>query len=128
MSGYSAGLQSNDTVSVTTSGTTAVGNIVGPAGREGRITGITARTTTIFTVADAEVVVQTKGGGTTYGRLTLPFTGSALDDVNSGFTVDDVSDSPQDTGRIPADEILEVVSDGGHTAGAADITVFIEWS
>ena len=129
MSGYSNGIQTTHVLSLTTSGTTPAGNIVGPAGRTGRITGMTARTTTGFTVADASVVARTKGGaGNTYASLALPFTGSAVDDVTSGFVIDDVSDSPTHVGRIPADEIVELVSDGGHTAGAAEITVTIEWS
>ncbi len=129
MSGYSNGIQTTHVVSVTTSGTTAAGNFVGPAGLTGRITGMTSRTTTPFTVADATVVARTKGGaGNTYASLALPFTGSSIDDVTSGFVIDDVSDTPTHVGRIPADEIVELVSDGGHTAGAAEFTVTIVWS
>ncbi|MDH3386878.1 MAG: hypothetical protein OEN02_03150 [Gammaproteobacteria bacterium] len=129
MSGYSNGIQTTHVVSVTTSGTTAAGNIVGPAGKTGRITGITGRTTTAFTVANATLTVRTKGGaGNTYATKALPFTGSGIDDVDPDFTVDDVSDTPTHVGRIAANDIVELVSDGGHTAGAAEFTVTIEWS
>lgn len=123
---YSDGIETTHVVTVTTSGTTAAGNIVGPNGATGRITGMTARATTAFTVADALLTAQVKGGGDSYGRLPLPF-GGAIDDVYSDFDVDDVSDSPLDVGRIPADTVVELVSDGGHTAGAAEVTVTVRW-
>ena len=99
--------------------------IAGPKGATGRVVSMVAVNTTAVTAAAAGVNLRSIGGPDVHARLSVPISGIAA--VANDFTVDDVSDSPADVGRIPADTALELDRDGAATAGDADIIVGILW-
>jgi len=100
--------------------------IAGPAGLTGRLLSMVAIMTTGNTSAAGLVTLKDNASAVTYGRLTVPVL--AVELTAGDASVDDVDDSPVDTGRIPAGAVLELDGDGGGTAGVADIYVTIEWS
>lgn len=100
--------------------------IAGPAGKNGRLLAMVAIMTTGNTSAAGLVELKDNASAVTYGRLTVPVL--AVELAAGDMQVDDVDDSPADTGRIPAGSVLELDGDGGGTAGVADIYVTIEWS
>lgn len=92
--------------------------IAGPAGLTGRIESVVALVTTA-TTADATIIsVGTSGDPDAYTTLSVPILSA---DGIANVTVGGVTDA------IPADSIVEISSDGGSTAGAADIVVVTAW-
>ncbi|MEE8364195.1 MAG: hypothetical protein V3R76_00275 [Gammaproteobacteria bacterium] len=61
-----------------------------------------------------------------YATLAIPVL--AIELAANDFAIDDVSDSPTETSRIPDGAVLELDGDGLGTAGVADVWVTIEWS
>lgn len=98
-------------------------NIVGPAGKRGRVTRFEVLVTTAFTVADSVLTLDTFTPSLAADpTLTIPFTGSAIGDVvrATKAQLDAFSELPADSG-------LQLASDGGSTAGAGSIELEIEW-
>jgi hypothetical protein len=94
------------------------GRIKGPAGAEGRLISVSSVISTTTTVAASVVSVGNSGDPNAYADHTVPV--AAANTGQNAFT------RGVDT-RIDADDDVEVSSDGGSTAGAADVLVLIEW-
>lgn len=92
----------------------------GPSGKAGRILSIGGRVTTALTVADS--VVSVGPNADSKFDVTLPFTGSAI-----GDQVEVARADFQAADNLPADTAIEISSDGGSTAGAADLVVVVGW-
>lgn len=103
---------------VNVSSAAVLGRIQGPAGAEGRLISIAAVVTTNVTANPAVIAVGNSGDADAQGTLSIPVSaaGSGVNTLVRG--VDN---------RIDADSIVEVSSDGGSTAGAADLLVLIDW-
>ena len=95
-------------------------SIAGPAGRQGRIVGLSAAVTTGVTAAAATLAVGSPSDADAYATLTVPI--SAADSVANGalFLTDDDN-------LIPADSVVELSTGGEATAGAAGLTLIIAW-
>lgn len=130
MSGYSNGIQITYTQAAF-AGVSAAGQSVlkfaGPAGLTGRLLSMIAVVTTATTGAAAQIDLKNNASAETYGSIQVV---AAVAELVGGATVviDDVSDTPVDVGRIPADAVLELDGDGGNTLGAVTVTFTIEWS
>lgn len=95
-----------------------IGNIVGPAGKQGKVTGVAYYITVATTVAASTISI---GDGTdvdAYVTMAVPI--ASIGDT--GNTIVDGVDS-----TIDADSLVVVQSDGGATAGDGDILVYINW-
>ena len=97
-----------------------LGRVIGPAGRRGRVIGAEYVVTTGITGAASAITVDTNAG------LTGPFTFDAeVAGVNSGGVA---SAAELKAGaELPADTVIEVQTDGGASAGAADLVITIQW-
>lgn len=129
MSGYSNGVQQTYFFGAF-AGVSAAGQspdkITGPAGKTGRVLAMNAVANLGTTVAASSFTLKNNASAVTYARMAVPIT--AIELPIGPFTIDDVSDSPVDIGRIPADAVLELDGDGLATAGNLDVWVTIEWS
>jgi hypothetical protein len=105
---------------VTVSTAAVLGRMAGPSGRAGRVLSIAAVVTTDVTVAPALLTVDTNAGLTNPPSLSLPV--GAANSI-AGSTQADTEGADE----LPADTVIELQSDGGATAGAADVTVTIGW-
>jgi hypothetical protein len=95
-----------------------VGRIVGPEGRKGRVVDISHVVTTGVTVAAASVTVGSNADPDAYATGSVPV--SSVNSVGNGAT-------KVQNHEIPADSLVEIATDGGATAGAADLLVMINW-
>ena len=95
-----------------------IGTVSGQKGATGRVRSVTAA---IATTADANTAVRvgTSGSAALFANLPVLTTDTV---VANGFTA-----STGDSNLIPADSQVEVSVDGVPTAGAADVTVEIDW-
>ena len=129
MSGYSNGIQMTYLFAAF-AGISSIGQsserAVGPKGLTGRLVAMSAVVTTANTTAAGGITLQDIAGAETFGSLSIPV--ASIDDVANDLVIDDVSDSPADNNRIPADTALELDGDGLGTLGVADVYVTIEWS
>ena len=92
----------------------------GPAGKRGRVVGFEYVVTTTTTTAAAAITVDTNAG------LTGPFTGSVP--VATAPAAGAATAAQLKAGaELPADTIIEVASDGGPGAGAADLILTVQW-
>ncbi len=101
-----------------------IGRIVGPVGRRGRVTSVTALATTTLTDTPGTLTVGNSGNAAAYGTLTLPLT-------TAPARIDGILSIPYDRGGLPQsnpDQVIEIAAGGEPTAGAADITVTAEWT
>jgi len=111
---------------VSTAGQSA-DKITGPYGKTGRVLAVNAVANVATTVAASSLTLRNNVTTTEiYARMAVPIT--AIEGAIGDFTIDDVSDSAVDTGRIPANAVLELDGDGLATAGNLDVWVTIEWS
>ena len=116
-------------VNRTVSGAAIIGTIQGPPGKIGRVRGIDFEVTTTTTTAASTISVGNNGAvapaactipvatAPAGGTMTLAQIAAAGAAVVAG--VNDV--------ELAADTEVEVSSDGGSAAGAADIHVTIDW-
>ena len=130
MGGYSGGIQQTYFFGAF-AGVSAAGQspdkITGPAGLTGRVLSINAVANVATTSAASSFTLRNNVTTTEiYARMAVPIT--AIELAIGAFTIDDVSDTPVDTGRIPADAVLELDGDGLAAAGNLDVWVTIEWS
>ena len=95
-----------------------VGRIEGPDGAEGRLISVTTVVTTGVTVAAASVEIGLTGDTDQFGSVSVPISSAGA--RTSAFT-------RGTDNRIDVGDEVEVYTDGGATAGAADICVLIEW-
>ena len=96
------------------------GRIAGPAGKTGRLIGIGTVITTATTVAAAELRVGTIADPDAYGTQAVAIL--SADALVNAFT-----DLTSDANLITADTVVELSSDGGATAGAGDVVIYINW-
>ncbi len=99
---------------IATSGT--VGQFIGPSGKKGRVTDIGYVITTNTTVAPTLISIGISGNTSKFATNSVPV--GVANTVGNGVT--DIAD-------IDADVAVLVTTDGGCTAGAADLLVMIEW-
>ena len=110
-----------DAVGLTTAGNLL--NVVGPAGKVGRVRELVVILTVATTVADEGLVLDTLTPSlTTPVALTLPFTGSAIGDIIrvSAATLAAASE-------LTADTVLQLANDGLSTACSGSLTLVIDW-
>jgi len=93
---------------------------MGPLGHTGVLRSIGAVNTAGVTVAASSVTVGITGTTAKYGTLAVPISAINLGKNNATLTAADAN-------LIAADSIVLISSGGGATAGAADITVVIDW-
>ncbi len=98
-----------------------IGRFTGPAGKQGRVAAVTGILTTGVTVAASTLTI-----GPTGGTATANLDSSvAIAAINTGFSV---TNAQIKVGAVIAKDVVsEVATDGGATAGAADIYVTIAW-
>jgi len=96
------------------------GRFIGPAGKVGRVKSITSINTTETTAAASVVTVDTNAGITTPATLTIPAQVAALGASATKAVIEASTE-------LPADTVVEVSSDGGSTAGDADVVVVVAW-
>lgn len=95
-------------------------SVMGPEGHRGILLGIGAVVTTDTTVAATELRVGDSGDADQYGTLSVP-----VATAGNGYNAATIS--AVDDNIMPADTAVIISTDGGSTAGAADITVTIAW-
>lgn len=98
-----------------------VGRFIGPAGKVGRIVNVSDLVTTGVTVAAAVVTVGPNGAASPVSH-TVPIAAA-----NLGHAISRTAATLLAQTELPADTVVEVASDGGPTAGAADLIVVVEW-
>ena len=101
--------------------TIVLASVVGPKGRKGRIVNFSYVLTTAVTVADNVLTVGPNADASPV-TLTQAFTGSAIG-ANDAIT----NAQAYAHVELAADTNVEIASDGGCTAGAADIALTVEW-
>lgn len=95
-----------------------VGRIVGPKGRSGSVVGVGSVVTTGVTGAAASITVGSAADADAYATTSVPI--SAANAVKNDFT-------PVFNHVITPDEVVNVATGGGATAGAADLLVMVNW-
>lgn len=105
------------------------GRIIGPRGKTGRVRGMEYIVTTGVTVAASAVTVGVNGA-VAPASLSVPVA-SANDGGSMTAAEVKAAGAAQVAGtndvELTADTVIEVASDGGSTAGAADIIVTVDW-
>jgi hypothetical protein len=95
-----------------------VGRIVSPSGMAGRIVDVSYVITTATTVAASVLSVGVSGTPAEFGTLSVP-----VASANAGGNGATLVQNHQ----IDAGEVVEISTDGGSTAGAADLLVTVAW-
>jgi hypothetical protein len=95
-----------------------VGRIVGPMGKKGVVASIGSVVTTSVTVAAANLSITDLSGDVVYATASVP--------VSSANAVRNTFASVQNH-EVEQDAVVLVSTDGGSTAGAADLLVGIDW-
>ncbi len=115
----------------TLSAAAIVGRFQGPLGKVGRVRGIEFMTTTGITVAAALVTVGVNGA-VLPASISIPVTAVNLGGAQSAVEIKAAGAEEDEAGgvndvELTADTTIEVASDGGPTAGAADLIVNVDW-
>jgi hypothetical protein len=97
-------------------------SIIGPRGKVGVLKGIGAVVTTNTTVAATELRVGDVGDADQYGILSVP-----VATAGPAAAYNEATLYPSNTNLMPADTAVVIATDGGCTAGAADVMVTIDW-
>ena len=97
-----------------------IGRLAGPAGKTGRLVGVSTVITVATTVAASQLNIGSASDADAYGTQAIAIT--AIDGVITAYT-----DLTSDDNLITADTAVELSSDGGATAGDGDITLYIDW-
>lgn len=105
---------------LTLSAAATIGRLSGPSGRSGRVLGITGVVTTGTTVAATLVTVDTVAGLTTPASVSVPV-------LSANAVFGSTQANTEGADELPADTEIILVTDGGCTAGAADVTVTVGW-
>jgi hypothetical protein len=96
----------------------AIGTIVGPSGKKGRVVGVTSTITVEVTIAAAVINVGNADNDARYAVHNVPVGAAGV--TTNGFT-------RGSSEYIPADTDLVVSATGSATAGDADIIVHVVW-
>lgn len=114
---------------LTLSAAAIIGRIIGPVGKVGRVRGIEYVITTGVTVAAALVSVGVNGA-VLPASVSVPVLAATLGGAQTDAEVK-AAGAAEVAGvndvELTADTIIEISSDGGATAGAADIIVQVDW-
>ena len=100
------------------------GRFIGPSGKTGRVVNISHIVINDITVAAAVVDVDTNAGLTTPAQHTIPVSSA---NAGASATPGNVTNGLAAASELPADTVVEVASDGGATAGDADVIVTVDW-
>jgi len=105
------------------------GRFIGPRGKVGRVRGIEAVNTAAVTVAASSITVG-NNGAVAPASLSIPV--SAINAGTSMTAAEEKAAGAKEVAgtndvELEADTVVEVESDGGATAGDADITVTVDW-
>tara|TARA_R110000765_G_scaffold195825_7_gene301305 strand:+ start:6975 stop:7340 length:366 start_codon:yes stop_codon:yes gene_type:complete len=95
-------------------------SVVGPRGKVGRLESVSAVVTTGTTDAATELRVGTAADADKFGTLSVPV-------ATAGNGYNNATIANIDTNPMPANDVVLIATDGGCTAGAADISVTIAW-
>lgn len=99
---------------IITAGT--IGRLIGPKGKKGRITDISYVITTSTTVAATAITIGITGATDKFASQTIPV--AAVNATGNGGTV---------IALVDANDAVLITTNGGATAGAADILLMIDW-
>lgn len=127
---YDNGLRTQHvTAAASLTSAATIQTIRGPGGKVGRVRDLTLTITTAVTVADSAVNIGPSGAATAQlNGMVVPFTGSSIGDrvvpVGGGAGVAASLAAGSD---IAADVDTLVTTDGGATAGAADVFTIVTW-
>jgi hypothetical protein len=116
--------RNKDQVAVRISNTliSSASTVTGRSPVRGNIVGLRAVVTTIITTADNNETINVNGGSAITGlALVLPFTASAVGDTKQKS----VANGTANCAVVPGD-VINVISDGGGDAGAAEFDVIIQ--
>ena len=128
MSNYDAPIHSTYTLkAATVSAAATLLSVVGPAGKQGHLVGMSAVVTTSTTVAATALSVGITGTLGKYGSLSVPIATAGPAAAYNAMTSLTTGATNGSAVLIAADTAILLSSDGGSTAGAADITVTIAW-
>ncbi len=97
-------------------------SVIGPRGMQGRLVGIGAVVTTNTTNAATLITVGTAADGDKFGTLSVPIATAGPAAAHNNPTL-----TPVDANLLAADTAVIIATNGGCTAGAADISVTIDW-
>lgn len=113
----------------TVSGAAVVGRFQGPPGKIGRVRGIGYAITTDVTVAAANITVGINGA-VAPATVQIPVAAVGVCGEMSAANLA-AAGAAEVAGtndvELHADTTIEVASDGGATAGAADLVVTVDW-
>jgi len=97
-------------------------------GLTGRIVGVMVQCTVQLTGAGPSVISIGDGSDANkFGTISVADTAANARAVVT-FTDGETVDSTNGSNRIPADTVITLTSDGGHTAGDGDVYLVVEWS
>lgn len=96
----------------------AIGTIIGPSGKSGRVVSVGSVITVEVTIAAAVINVGNADNDARYAVHTVPIGAAGV--TTNGFT-------KGATDVIPADTDVVVSATGSATAGDGDILVIVEW-
>jgi len=97
-------------------------SIVGPRGKVGRLESISAVVTTSTTDAATQLRVGSAADADKYGILAVPVAAAGPAAAYNAATIYSV-----DANLMPANTAVVIATNGGCTAGAADVTVVTAW-
>lgn len=100
-------------------------SVQGPLGKQGRLVGIGAVVTTDTTVASTLVRIGDGSDTDKFGLLSVPVASAGAGFNNATISTNTLTQNASTL--IAANEKVVISSNGGSTAGAADITVTIAW-
>lgn len=106
----------------TLSSAATLASVVGPKGKTGRLVSVSAVVTLATTVAASELRVGSAADADKYGILSVP-----VATAGPAAAYNDATIYPIDDNLMPADTAVVIATDGGSTAGAADVTVVTAW-
>jgi hypothetical protein len=101
----------------------AVGKIVGPSGKKGRVVDVSYVVVADTTVGPTSITVGDAGDADEFATISIPVASAGAG--GNGATLHAAVTGVQN--EITADQVVTVTSDTGATAGDADIIVVIDW-
>jgi len=120
---YNNPISASYTVAAATISTAAtLLTIIGPKGYKGRLAGIGGVVTTSTTDAATVIAVGSASDADKYGTLSIPVATAGASAAYNNATISDIDDN-----IMPADTAVLLSTGGESTAGAATITVYIDW-
>lgn len=97
-------------------------SVIGPRGYKGRLMGIGAVVTTNTTTLATTITVGDAADADKFGTLSVPVATAGASAAYNNATISDI-----DANLMPANTAVLIATGGEGDAGAADITVTIDW-